>query len=468
MVASDAVDRPHRPAPLRAGSAGSAGSALTVIVVGVAAIAIVLVAGFLLFPRYVKHLCIAAAAEAGIALEVERASLAPGVVDLNGVAFRVGAVPQMSGTAAGVSVTLDGLAPRSARARDVVIAIDGPFDEVSESLDAWLAARAASGPGASPTTSALEGVSLGSGQLTWTRAFGQTAMIDARGLTAMSDGRGETLRAVAETTSVSSRPGGPTFGPWRVTLEREGTTERTRIDFDPAIRDGASALWVKTGIARAGSASATEPGATSLKIAVPRSPLARLGVPAASLGLPAETQVEGAVDLERATKTHATLMVHVVLYAARLGGAPVPVDVRIDLSAAGDPEKALDVSRGAITVGPLRATATGTVHLYPDGARLALAWKSTPIPCASLAAQLAGQTPLGALGAELASELGAGQLGVGAAAGVNALAQGLGLPRAKVTGEAHAAGLVTVDTRNLAETTVSMTSSDTCGLTIFP
>src|SRR5439155_1714407 len=83
------------------------------------------------------------------------------------------------------------------------------------------------------------------------------------------------------------------------------------------------------------------------------------------------------------------------------------------------------VTRGALRVGPFHASVTGTMTLFPDGARLALAWHAQQLKCEEIA-QNAAKDALGDLGAQLGAF--AKQLGV-----------------AKVTGEAHASGLLTID-----------------------
>ena len=434
-------------APSRRGLAIALGVALAVTAVVGAAL--------LLLPTYVKRRAVDEAAARGVALTVDDARIGVGVVHLTGVGFRVGVVPQVSGTAGEVDVELVSLAPRTIAARDVALVVDGAFEEVSAATEAWLDSLA-DGPG-----STVEALHVQSGRLSWTRAFGMTATVDASGLTGESDARGTAVRVVAESTRVSLNPSSPALGPWRVTFERDATTARARVDLDPAIRDGASALWVES----------RGTGATSLKVGIPRSPLARLGIPPAAIALAplapvasaaaggAATEVEAAIDLERPTPRKATLDAKISLHGARLGGAPVPVDVALDLGATGDPEGPLDVTRGAMVVGPFKATVGGTVRLFPDGARVALAWKTAPIACAALARQVAAQSaasvglPVPPGSAEIAARLGT-------------LAEDLGL--ARVTGEAHAAGLITVDTRNVEGSQVTVTQKSTCGVTIFP
>jgi hypothetical protein len=436
------VEKAHRsPRSPRAPAKLGLGVALAVALVVTA----VAGAAVLLLPTYVKRRAIDEAARRGVALTIDDARIGVGVIHLTGVAFRIGAVPQASGTAGEVDVELVELAPRTIAARDVALTVDGPFEEVSAATDAWLESLA------SAPASTVEALHVQSGHITWTRAFGMTATMEGSGLTGESDGRGAAIRVVSESTRVSLGPGASArasataLGPWRVTYERDAATARARVDLDPAIRDGASALWVES----------RGTGATSLKVGIPRSPLARLGIPPAALALApdAATELEGTIDLERPTPRKASLDAQITLHGARLGGAPMPVDVRLDLGAAGDPEGPLDVTRGLMAVGPLKATVTGTVRLFPDGARVALAWKTAPIACSVLARQLAGQSPLGPAGGDMAARLGT-------------LAEDLGL--ARVTGEAHAAGLITLDTRNVEGSQVTVTQKSTCGVTIFP
>jgi hypothetical protein len=98
----------------------------------------------------------------------------------------------------------------------------------------------------------------------------------------------------------------------------------------------------------------------------------------------------------------------------------------------------------------LHATVTGTVKVFDDGLRLALAWRSTPVSCAQIGKEMATQA-LGQLGGQLGSIVG----DLGGAIGVH------------VAGEAAASGLITLDSRDVSAASFTLTTNDTCGLALF-
>jgi hypothetical protein len=417
--------------PATTGPSGKIG----IIVLGIVIVALA-VAVFDL-PRYVKQKCIDAAAAEGVSITIGSAQIGWGEVHLTEVGFKIDDVPQITGIASDVDVTLSGFTPETLAARGVGITIDGPSEEISAAVDQWRAHHAKAPGRAAATLAEKQKVTMQSGHVAWTRAFGQVAKIDASNVTADTDANGSAFHLAAEKTNVTTPKG--ELGPWRVTFERDAEAERTRIDLDPALRDGPSALYVKA-----------KAGGVSLKVNIPKSPLSRVGLPPAVLGLPAgqATLVMATIDLERKSTTLAEMKSQVALFGARLGGAPVPVDVHLDFVAAGDPAKPLDVSHGTLTVGPFHANVVGTMQLFPDGTRLSLAWRAQPLKCEALA-QNAAKEALGDFGAQLSE-----------------FAKGLGV--AKVTGEAHVSGFLTIDSRNLNDVSVTMTAKESCGIAIFP
>jgi hypothetical protein len=122
----------------------------------------------------------------------------------------------------------------------------------------------------------------------------------------------------------------------------------------------------------------------------------------------------------------------------------------LTVAASGDVTKGLDVKQGSFAAGPLKGSVTGTMKIFDDGARLALAWKSQGVPCSEIGKQMAAEA-LGQLGSQL-----------GAIAGDVGNVIGL-----RVAGEASASGLITLDSRDLAATSFTMTSNQTCGIDLF-
>jgi hypothetical protein len=398
-----------------------------------AVVAIVGVFGVL--PVVLKQQVIASAASQGVTLTVDHVAIGIGDVRLMSVTLALDGVPQLKTTADSVQVTLVGLAPGPAAVSGIAMTLDGPLEDLQKALATWGAARArtiaatpASANGAQPVTWAL-------GHLTWTRAFGQTAKIEMTNLEGDVDPVKGTSRLSSDHATVTA--GAATFGPWRVAVERDAQTARIDVELDPVVQGGPSVVFVRD-----------SSNATSLKVSVPTSPLSRLGVPAKSVGLAADSSVEADIDFEVARTGAATLKGTVDLTRAVFGG--VPIDAKLVLAASGDTTKGLDVKQGSLTAGPLKASVTGTVKLFDDGIRLALAWRSTPVSCAEIGKQMATQA-LGQLGGQLGSIVG----DLGGAIGVH------------VAGEAAASGLITLDSRDVNAASFTLTTNDTCGLALF-
>ena len=180
--------------------------------------------------------------------------------------------------------------------------------------------------------------------------------------------------------------------------------------------------------------------------------MSRLGLPPKSVRLGSDADLEAQLAFEETLAGAATLTTSITLSRAIFSG--VPMDASLQLRATGDVARGLDVKEGTLTAGPITASVSGTVTLFDDGARLALAWTGRPVTCAEMGKKLATQA-LSGLGAQL-----------------GAIAQDLaenvgGLVGLRVTGNAVASGLITIDSRDLDATSMTMTSNETCGLALF-
>src|SRR2546426_2607192 len=125
-----------RPRP----TAGGASPKIGLIVLGLTVVGVV--ALMLALPGLVKKKCIDAAAAEGVTVTIGGAQLAWGEVHLTDVTFKIDDVPQMSGVASDVDVTLDGLTPQAVAVRGAGITLDGPADEISAAVDKWRASHA--------------------------------------------------------------------------------------------------------------------------------------------------------------------------------------------------------------------------------------------------------------------------------------------------------------------------------------
>jgi hypothetical protein len=353
------------------------------------------------------------------------------------VAFSLDGAPQLSGTADDVRVTLSGLTPAESSADGLAVTLDGPLEGIEKSLAAWSAAQAhRETAGATASATAARSVSWSLGRVTWTRAFGQSAKIELANVA----GEVDPVKAVTRMTSdhATLTTGSTAFGPWGLSLERDAATTRLDVALDPVVKGGPSVVFLR---------DASD--AVSVRANVPSSPLSRLGIPAKTVGLAADSTVEGTVDFEEDRSGASSLKGDVALGKATFGGG-LPIDARVSLSASGEATRGLDVKQGTFTAGPLKGSVTGTLTLFDDGARLALAWKSQGVPCSEIGKQMAAEA-LGPLGSQL-----------GAIAGDVGNVIGL-----RVSGEASASGLITLDSRDLAATSFAMTRNQTCGVDLF-
>jgi hypothetical protein len=397
----------------------------------VAALAVgALVVVFLVLPIVIRSRCIAMAAEHGVSLTMDHVNIGLGEVRLVDVGFTLDGVSQIAAKAADAQVSLNGLTPTNATVHSLAVTIDGPADAVQAALDDWRANRARDVRAARE-----QKIEFGQATFTWTKAFGQTAKLSAPDLTGELDATNGTMHLTAEHLSLTA--GDATFGPWRASIERDAEGTRTNVELDPVVHGGPSVLYVRTAS-----------GAVSIKANVARSPLSRLGLPPKALKLGSDPAVEAQISFDETLANTAMLDASVTLSGARFSG--IPTDAALRLRASGDPRTGLDVKDGTLKAGPLTATVTGTVKLFPDGVRLALAWTGRPVPCAEVGKSLAGQA-LGDLGAQ-----------------VGAMAEQLGgLVGLRVNGDAAASGLITLDSRDVSATSFTMTSNETCGLALF-
>jgi hypothetical protein len=424
---------PNRPPPRAAKRAPVRWLPFTLLAAALLAIAALLFV-FGVLPLLLKQRCVAAAASQGITLTLDHVAIGVGEVRLIDATLALEGVPPLRATAENIQVALDGLTPGAATLNGVAVAIDGPIDEIQRALIAWNAAHARSTTAAG--TSAAQPVTLTLGHLTWTRAFGAAAKIEMLDVGGDLDPAKGVCHLTSDKVTVTSGQG--SFGPWGLAMDRDPQTARVDLELDPVVKGGPSALFVR-------DAS----GASSLKVNVASSPLSRLGIPAKTVGLASDSAVEGAIDFEEARTGAATLRGDVGITRAVFAGAPV--NVKLALTAAGDTTKGLDVKQGTLTAGPLHATLSGTMKVFEDGVRLALAWRSTPVACADLAREMAAQEtgPLGGPG------LGTLAQNLGEAVGI------------RVAGEATASGLITLDSRDANAASFTMTTNQTCGLALF-
>jgi hypothetical protein len=187
---------------------------------------------------------------------------------------------------------------------------------------------------------------------------------------------------------------------------------------------------------------------TSVDVNVPRSPMSRLGVPAAIVGLRGKNlQVEASAHYAASGPKRADARTLGGIYGIEAPGMPLPIDVSWQVVAGGAPVAGLDLSVGRLAVGPLVGGLTGMLKPFDDGFRIDLAWKAGPVPCKAFDTGLPSRSPF-----DIAYEL-------------RKLAEATGLT--KIDGEVSARGSLAFDSRDLAMARFEFTPDAHCQVAVF-
>jgi serine/threonine protein kinase len=422
--------------------------------VAIILVAFILVAGPLLIPRYAKQQALLAADARGISLTIGDASGGYTGVHLHHLRVSFPDLPGVSAEVGNVDVDLDWFRPVRAKVSDVDLTLDGPIAKTLANVTLWYRGHRG-GKGESPTDGMR--VEVPTAKVTWTHAFGDDGRIDADGvsgdLTPKASSRlGDELHFTTSKLSFTGNAG--TVGPWRVDVEQDPDATTARVAFDPPVPDGPHAILTHINL-----------GKTLLDVAIPRSPVVRLGVPkAAFAGLKrAPEQAELQLHYVRATDNRVDASIALGVYGIQVPPMPGPTEVHLTGSLGGDATSPLDLAAGTLSVGPVKASLTGPVVLRADGVTANLAWKAASIPCEKLLPKT------GQAATDLAAQLNALGAGTGdvTSLGVDvaALAQAAGLAHA--SGNLSAFGALVFDTSDLAHTVLTVSGKNSCGLAVF-
>jgi hypothetical protein len=143
------------------------------------------------------------------------------------------------------------------------------------------------------------------------------------------------------------------------------------VAFDPGVPETSTLLVL-----------GNEDRTTAVDIAVPRSPLGRLGIPLALVGLRGKAlQVELSAHYGDDGSGRAQATAKGGLYDVEVAGIRQPIEVSWEASATGPATTGLDAKNARLAVGPLVGPLTGMLKAFDDGFRLDLAWNAAPIPC---------------------------------------------------------------------------------------
>ncbi len=263
---------PARRASMRAGERRGVAPLVLVAMLTVVAVAGG-VAVEVVLPRYVRTTCIEQAAAHGLVLAIDDVKISRSGFVLTGVKATAADLPGASVEAPEVDVETRGLRPEKLTASGMEIALDGRWSTVSEQFTRWRASERGGQEGAwAPEALVIDG-----SRIVWRGPIGDNARVEAAGVHLDVTWRDRAPSMHATSSHVTVVVPGGTLGPWRVDIDRDVGASRARVALDPGVPEASTVLVV-----------GNDRAITSVDVAVPRSPIARLGIAPALLGLHGE------------------------------------------------------------------------------------------------------------------------------------------------------------------------------------
>jgi serine/threonine protein kinase len=339
-------------------------------VLGILLLIVLAVVGFyFVLPEFLKRGYASGAERAyGVTLSIDRVVVSFRQIRLIGVNASAREIPGVSLRCKEVVVALTPkLSPSEMTAYDVVVTLDGAYPTLIEAESRWSLAHVGSQLHEDGT---LQHLKVDSGQLLWTRPFGEQTRLSAENVTVEAERAenrplGDDYEIVAPIVDLTDGSG--KIGPWPVKVTTTSKRTRAIVSFDA------------TGASRAQAVVDVWDGSlASIEVTVPRTPFAQLGIESAVLGLHQDQPffVEG--DAEYTARSAARIEGHVRMTASgvHVNGSSAPSQVDVDLHLGGDPKGPVEWGEGTIAVGALRTRPTGNVTVGAGSARAELVWKS--------------------------------------------------------------------------------------------
>jgi eukaryotic-like serine/threonine-protein kinase len=351
--------------PAKRSSGGGVLTLLFLIVIGV-------VGFYFVLPEVVRRGYVGGAERAyGVTLSIDRVVPSWRQIRLLGLTASVREIPGVTVRCKEVDLTLTKLSPTEVTAFDVVVNVDGPYPTVAEAESRWDSAH----PSPDPRESTVQHLRVDSGQLVWTRPFGEQTRLQVENITVdaeRSENRplGDDYELAAPIVDLTDASG--KVGPWPVKIVTTSRRARAIVSFDA------------TGATRAQAVVNVWDGSlASVEVSVPRIPFGQLGIEGAVLGLHEDQPffVEG--DAEYTARSAARVDGHIRVNAtgAHANGSSTPSSIDADLHFGGDPKGPLEWGDGTIAVGSFRARPTGNVVVGTGSIRAELSWKGCGVRC---------------------------------------------------------------------------------------
>lgn len=342
-----AADGPGARRPRRANRASPA--LLGVFVLA----AVAAVAALRVLPPRVRTRVIAAAAERGYDMAVDRVELRRSGLTLVDATISPAGVADLTLKAPAVAVLLDWRAQvRGVAILGFDLSVRGDVKAVGGRLSRWRAEHHEPTP-----------FEASAGHLLWSDAV--LPGVPAEGLdVSISAGPGGDGALRLDVPSLSVVLPGGALGPWRARLDAAADETRVALTLDRSRPEGPPNLDFVTRAGRGGSLSAT----------IPRTKTSLIGVPAELLHAGLDPEVDLALEA-RSMGAGTPLSAHARLglfatAAPGLTGGSEAVDLLVEANILGDPSVPLRIEGGSLTVGKARSRLTGVVTVTGSGARV--------------------------------------------------------------------------------------------------
>jgi len=260
--------------------------------------------------------------------------------------------------------------------------------------------------------------------------FARDLTIDGAGATITADAQKDGTRPIdVVMPSVMLSTSAGSFGPFTVNARRDRDQSKVTVSPPQGTHDGASVevTWVQ-----------------ETMHVVAHAPRGVYAVPAKALGLAQDDSLEMEANLDATFGPAGELSGTGSIAAFKIWPTGVPIDLSWEFSLSGDSLK-VTAKNVRARLGPFQGEVNGTWSTL-DHKKVTLSFHTSPVTCAELARHRAHQGNVPAL-----------LLDLGEYAGL-----------VKETGQASAAGAVTVVLETPPRLQSSITANDTCGLTIFP
>jgi hypothetical protein len=381
-------------------------------------------------PRYLRAQCIEDALRHGLVLTIEDVKLYGSGFRLLGIAASALDVPDARLVAPEVEIETSFFRPRKVTAKGAELTLQGRWSTIASALEKWgTTLQSASGV---DWKSVAPLFTVGNSRVVWLGPIGENARFEASGVGADVNWvhGGATVHMASENVLLVVPAG--TLGPWRLDVDRTPTSSRVCIALDPGVAGACTLLAVSD-----------EDNLTGLDVVLPRSPLDRLGIPAALLGLHGkQLQLDTRIHYGALGAAKAEVSAKGGLHGIDVPVLPQPFDVSWELAAAGDPRTGIDLKQGRVAVGPLVGGLHGTLKKFEDGFRVDSSWQAGPVPCSAFTAPLGPGQPF-----DIAYQL-------------RKLAEAAGLT--KVAGNVAARAMLIIDSRDLGAIALEFTPDVHC------